>query len=246
MSVSIVTACYNSASTIGTTIQSVNSQSYSNIEHLFIDGCSGDDTLHVISSQSQVNHLVLSEPDAGIYDALNKGIKRASGEVIGFLHADDFYAGVNVVERIAECFIKPEVQAVYGDLQYVGQEDTSRVIRNWRTKEFDHGKLRRGWMPPHPSLYVRREWYEKIMGFDTEYRISADYLSVLQFFSSPGFTSVYLPRVLVKMRVGGVSNRSLKSLIQKSREDYSALRKTGVGGFGTLLAKNARKVGQFL
>lgn len=244
--VSVVTACYNSAKTIGTTIQSVNAQSYANIEHVFIDGGSTDDTLNVISASARKNHSVLSESDNGIYDALNKGVQRATGDVVGFLHADDFYTDDSVVETIADCFSRPEVQAVYGDLQYVSQSETDKVIRSWNTKAFSQGRLKRGWMPPHPTLYVREEWYERIGGFDTQYRIAADYLCILQLFSHPDFEAVYLPQVLVKMRVGGASNRSLKNIIQKSREDYAALKLAGVGGLGTLMSKNLRKIEQFI
>lgn len=244
--VSVVTACCNSAKTIGTTIQSVNAQSYTNIEHVFIDGGSTDDTLNIISASARKNYSVLSESDNGIYDALNKGVQRATGDVVGFLHADDFYTDVSVVERIADCFSRPEVQAVYGDLQYVSQSDMEKIIRTWDTKSFSPGRLKLGWMPPHPTLYIRKEWYERIGGFDTQYRIAADYLSILQLFSHPDFEAVYLPQVLVKMRVGGASNRSLKNIIQKSREDYAALKRAGVGGLGTLLSKNLRKVGQFI
>ena len=239
--VSIVTACYNSSRTIGTTIQSVNRQTYGNIEHIFIDGGSIDNTLNVISAFANDNHAVYSEPDNGIYDALNKGIARSTGDIIGFLHADDFYADDEVLESIAECFSNPRVQAVYGDLQYVSKTDTAKVIRNWKTKAFTAGRLKRGWMPPHPTFYVRKEWYAKINGFETQYRISADYLTILQLFSDPEFNTVYLPRVLVKMRMGGASNRSLKNILQKSREDYLALKRSGVGGLETLLGKNIRK-----
>ena len=243
--VSVVTACYNSAQTIGTTIQSVNAQSYANVEQVFIDGGSTDDTLNVISASAGKIHSVLSEPDNGIYDALNKGVQRATGDVVGFLHADDFYTDDSVVERIADYFSRPEVQAVYGDLQYVSQIETDKVIRTWHTKAFSPGRLKRGWMPPHPTLYVRKEWYERIGGFDTQYRIAADYLSILQLFGNPDFEAVYLPQVLVKMRVGGASNRSLKNIIQKSREDYLVLKRTDAGGFLTLLGKNFRKLLQF-
>jgi glycosyltransferase len=243
--VSVVTASYNSAKTIGATIQSVNAQSYANIEQVFIDGGSTDDTLSVISASAGKNHSVLSESDNGIYDALNKGVQRATGDVVGFLHADDFYTDDSVVKRIADCFSRAEVQAVYGDLQYVSQSDTDKVIRTWDTKPFSPGRLKRGWMPPHPTLYIRKEWYERIGGFDTQYRIAADYLSILQLFSYPDFDAVYLPQVLVKMRVGGASNRSLKNIIQKSREDYGVLKRAGVGGLGTVMCKNIRKAGQF-
>jgi len=243
--ISAVTACFNSAETITTTIDSVNAQSYGGIEHVFIDGGSTDATLGVIKSHAKTGHTVLSEPDNGIYDALNKGIQRATGDVVGFLHADDFFADSDVLTRIASRFEDPSVQAVYGDLQYVSQTDTTKVIRHWRTKPFTGGRLKRGWMPPHPTLYVRKSWYDTMGGFDTHYRIAADYFSMLQMFSDPAFHAVYIPEVLVRMRVGGASNRSLKNIIEKSREDYSALTRTGVGGMGTLVAKNLRKIEQF-
>jgi len=188
----------------------------------------------------------VSEPDRGIYDALNKGIARASGDVVGFLHADDVYASPDVLARVAEAFADPSVAAVHGDLQYVRKDDTARVVRHWRSSPFSPDRLRRGWMPPHPTLYVRREWYERIGGFDTRYRIAADYHSILRLFSQPGFRSAYVPEVFVKMRLGGASNRSLRNIVRKSREDLEALRRTGVGGVGTLTWKNLGKIGQFL
>lgn len=243
--ISVVTACLNSEGSIGEAITSVNAQAYLHIEHVFIDGFSTDNTLAIIQSQARDGYSLISEPDNGIYDALNKGIKNASGDIIGFLHADDFYANGDILTRIALCFEDPSVQAVYGDLQYVSQTDTSKVIRNWSAKQFSIERLKRGWMPPHPSLYVRKSWYEVIGGFDTSFRIAADYYSILQLFSNKAFRTVYIPEVLVRMRLGGASNRSLKNMIQKSREDYAALSRTGVGGVGTLIAKNLRKIGQF-
>ena len=243
--ISVITACFNSESTIRTTIGSVNAQTYCNIEHVFIDGGSNDSTLDIISAEGRSGRSILSEPDSGIYDALNKGLRRCDGDVIGFLHADDFYAGADVLARVAACFEDPCIQAVYGDLQYVSHSDKAKVVRNWSTKPFSAGRLRRGWMPPHPSLYVRKHWYDAIGGFDTNFRIAADYYSILQLFSNESFRAVYIPEVLVRMRLGGESNRSVKNIIQKTAEDYAALSKTGVGGVGTLVAKNLRKIGQF-
>lgn len=243
--ISVITACFNSANTIGANISSVNSQTYRNIEHVFIDGGSTDGTLEVIAECAGTDHSLLSERDDGIYDALNKGISRSAGDVIGFLHSDDFFAGAGVLAQIAECFEDDDVQAVYGDLQYVSQLNTTQVIRYWRAKAFSYKRLKRGWMPPHPTLYVRKHWYGLIGGLDNQYKIAADYASVLKFFSNSSFKSVYLPQVLVKMRLGGESNRSLGNIIKKSREDYSALKHSGVGGIGTLLAKNVRKIEQF-
>jgi glycosyltransferase involved in cell wall biosynthesis len=246
MRISVVTATYNCADTVVHALDSVASQRDVDIEHLVIDGGSRDGTVDLLNARrGQLAHLV-SEPDRGIYDALNKGIARARGDVVGFLHADDVYADARVLADVAAAFADPAVQAVYGDLQYVQQNDPSCVIRHWQAGEFSRRRLAWGWMPPHPSLYVRRSWYERIGGFDTRYRIAADYFSILQLFSAPDFRAVYLPRVLVQMRLGGASNRSLSNILRKSREDLDALRRSGVGGVGALFWKNASKLGQFV
>lgn len=246
MRISVVTATYNCAGTVAHALDSVASQRDVDIEHLVIDGGSRDGTVDLLNARrSQLAHLV-SEPDRGIYDALNKGIARARGDVVGFLHADDVYADARVLADVAGAFADPTVQAVYGDLQYVQEDDPSRVIRHWRAGEFSRRRLAWGWMPPHPSLYVRRSWYDRIGGFDTRYRIAADYFSILQLFSAPDFNAAYIPRVLVQMRLGGASNRSLSNIVRKSREDLDALQRSGVGGVGALLWKNASKLGQFV
>lgn len=249
MKITIITVCYNSENFISSAIGSVLSQTYSNIQYIVIDGGSKDSTVSIVDSYGErISHFV-SEPDKGIYDALNKGIARASGDVIGFLHADDLYAHSGVLATIARAFEDPSVCAVYGDLQYVRKEDTTQLVRHWASRPFVPPMLRQGWMPPHPTLYVRRKWYERIGGFDTNYRIAADYFSVLQLFSQPGFKAVYIPEVLVKMRVGGASNRSFKNIIRKSREDYDALRRSNFGVLPAAMAlgmKNFSKIGQFL
>lgn len=245
---SIITASYNCEYTIAQTIESIFSQSYPEIQTIVIDGASTDGTLSAIEPYRSQLSIVISEPDLGIYDALNKGILLSSGDVVGFLHADDIYAHDNVLLKVAQTFADPSVCALYGDLQYVHQEDISRVIRQWASCPFHPNMLRRGWMPPHPTLYVRKEWYQRIGGFDINYRISADYFSVLQLFSHPDFKAAYLPELMIKMRVGGASNRSLKNIIRKSCEDYNALRRSN---FGTIVAlkalalKNFSKIGQF-
>jgi glycosyltransferase len=246
MKISIITATWNCAATVGDCLDSVAAQTWANREHVVIDGASRDATVEVLEARRTQLSVLLSELDRGIYDALNKGIARASGDVVGFLHADDVYAHPDVLARVARAFADPLVSAVYGDLQYVRKDDTSRVVRHWKSSPFSRRRLRWGWMPPHPTLYVRREWYERIRGFDTSYRIAADYYSILQLFSQPGFKAVYLPEVFVKMRLGGASNRSLANIIRKSREDFHALRSTGVGGLGALAWKNVGKLGQFV
>lgn len=246
LKISVITATWNCSDTLPDCLESVSGQNWSNREHVAIDGASTDGTLAVLESRRDHLGVLVSEPDRGIYDALNKGISRSSGDVIGFLHADDIYGDSDVLRRVAEAFADPDVSAVYGDLQYVRKDDTSQVVRHWKSCPFSRTRLAWGWMPAHPTLYVRREWYERIGGFDTRYRIAADYFSILQMFSQPDFKAVYLPHVLVKMRLGGASNRSLSNIVRKSREDLDALRRSGVGGVGALAWKNLSKIGQFL
>lgn len=247
--ISVVTATWNCANTIEDCLHSMASQSWPHREHVVIDGGSQDGTVGLLELHRQQIGTLLSEPDKGIYDALNKGIALSSGDVVGFLHADDVYAHDDVLTNVAREFADSSVCAVYGDLQYVRKEDTSQVVRHWASCQFVPNILRRGWMPPHPTLFVRREWYERIGGFDINYRIAADYFSVLQLFNQPSFKAVHLPQVLVKMRVGGTSNRSLKNIIRKSQEDYYALRRSNFGLLSTFMAlgiKNFSKLGQFL
>lgn len=245
---SLITATWNCAGTLVDCLASVAGQSYTNREHVLIDGASRDDTPRILEQHRDQLAVLVSEPDRGIYDALNKGIARASGDVVGFLHADDMFAGPDILAKVAAVFADPSVSAVYGDLQYVRKDEVSQVARHWQSSPFRRRDLEWGWMPPHPTLYVRREWYEYIGGFDTSYRIAADYFSILRMFSQPDFKAVYLPEVLVKMRLGGASNRSLKMIIRKSSEDWRALRQARVGalgGVGALVWKNLRKLGQF-
>ncbi|MCM8624868.1 glycosyltransferase family 2 protein [Accumulibacter sp.] len=246
--ISVVTATWNCGPTIEDCLLSVVRQTWLNTEHIVIDGGSQDSTLEVIQRHCKHVGVLVSEPDTGIYDALNKGIAHATGDVVGFLHSDDMYASPNVLAHLAAGFQDPSVCAVYGDLQYVRRDDVEQVVRQWVSSPFTRRQLEWGWMPPHPTLYVRREWYMRIGGFDTSYRIAADYHSILKLFSQPDFKAVYLPEVLVRMRMGGASNRSVRNVIRKSWEDWDALRKTGVGalgGLGALAWKNLRKLPQF-
>jgi glycosyltransferase len=244
--ISVVTATYNSVQTLADCLDSVRRQRSAAVEHIVIDGASRDGTRELLQARRADLAVFLSEPDSGIYDALNKGLARASGDVVGFLHSDDFYADDDVLKDVAAAFADPGVDAVYGDLEYVRKQDVNRRVRRWTAGPFRPWELKLGWMPPHPTLFVRRAGYQRIGGFDPQFRIAADYLSVLQLFSAPGFQAVYLPRVLVKMRMGGASNASLSNLVRKSREDLAALHRTGVGGPLTLIAKNLRKLPQFV
>ena len=245
MKISVVTAVWNRAATIGGANDSVAAQTYPHIEHLVIDGASTDGTLAEVDARRHPGMIVITEPDAGIYDALNKGLRMSTGDVVGLLHSDDFFAHAQVIARIAALFADPAIDAVYGDLDYVSASDPQRIIRHWRAGDATPARLRRGWMPPHPTLFVRRRVFELHGAYDTRYRIAADYDAVLRWFGKAGITSAYLPEVLVKMRVGGESNASLTKMLRKSREDYRALRTNRVGGLGTLIAKNLSKLPQF-
>jgi glycosyltransferase involved in cell wall biosynthesis len=247
MRISVVTTLFNAKDTAAECLDSVAEQTYLQREHIVIDGGSGDGTLALLQQRRAQLAVLVSEPDGGIYFGLNKGIARATGEVVGLLHADDVYADTQVLSRVAVAFADPAVQAVYGDLQYVARADPQRVIRQWQAGAFRPARLRWGWMPPHPTLFLRRSLYKRFGLFDTRYRIAADYDLILRMLTTLAAGEVrYLPHVLVRMRVGGVSNRSVRTVLRKSWEDYRALRANGVGGVGTLAWKNLSKLPQFV
>lgn len=257
LKISIITPVFNAEKTIAGTIASVAAQSHGALEHVVMDGGSRDGTQARIAAAaeaaaaagSRVDLKVFSEPDDGIYDAINRGIARATGDVVGLVHGDDYLAHGEVLAGVAAAFEDPRVEAVFGDLDYVAQNDTgagNQVIRHWVTGAFSPARLRRGWMPPHPTLYLRRAVLENLGGYDTSFRIAADYDLILRYFSQTKAAPVYLPEVLYKMRVGGVSNRDLAHIAQKSREDLRALRQSGVGGLSSLALKNVSKLTQFI
>lgn len=227
-------------------LASLQAQTWQDLEHIVIDGGSTDRTLDVVRSQPRQPARLISEPDTGLYDALNKGLDLATRDVIGLLHSDDFYADERVLERVAVAFADPSIDGVYGDLDYVARTDPSRILRRWRSGSYAPEKLVRGWMPPHPTLFLRRAVIERWGGFDTDLHIAADYDAMLRYIVRGKIRLAYIPQVLVKMRVGGESNRSLGRILRKSCEDYLAMRRHGVGGVGTLVWKNLSKVKQFL
>jgi glycosyltransferase len=248
MKVSIITATYNSASTIKTCMDSVLNQSYDAIEYIIVDGGSNDETMHYIKENAVDNKQIIfsSEPDKGIYDALNKGIKKASGDIIGFVHSDDFLADNTIIASIVNAFKNENVDGVYGDLHYVAFENTDKIIRNWVSKKFRPKLLKQGWMPAHPTLFLKKKLYEKNGSFDLSYKIAADYDFILRIFKQPQLKFYYLPKTVVKMRVGGASNKSLKNIIQKTKEDYRAVNTNKTGGWITILFKNVSKLKQFI
>ncbi|MDA9574290.1 glycosyltransferase [Porticoccaceae bacterium] len=245
LKVSIISAVYNRCATISASINSVQMQAYPNITHVIIDGGSTDGTMNVVRELSTANQVVISEPDDGIYDALNKGIKVADGDIVGLLHSDDLFSDAMVITDIVASFSDPAVQLVYGDLVYVEESNVAKVVRRWISGKFVSRKLRAGWMPPHPTVFVRKSVFDQLGAYDTSFKISADYDAMLRFFKS-GVCSSYIPRELVKMRLGGVSNRGVKNIIIKMKEDYRAIRKNNVGGVGTLVFKSLSKIRQFI
>lgn len=246
MKVSIITATYNSSSSIQRTIDSVAEQDFKEIEHIIIDGGSTDDTLDIIKKNNGRISVLISERDNGIYDALNKGIKNATGDVVGFLHSDDVFTNKHVISRIANCFNIKKTDVVYGNLVYQSKdEDNKKTIRYWKSNVFSPGCLKWGWMPPHPTVYCKREVYEKWGLYDDQFKISSDYEFILRIFKQPTISKAFLPTIIVNMNVGGISNNSIKNIICKSREDYKAIKMNEIGGLFTVLMKNFRKVGQF-
>lgn len=246
MKISVVTAVYNRVDTIGAAIASVQGQTHPELEHVVQDGGSRDGTLEAVRAAANGATVIVSERDDGIYDAINRGIGNATGDIIGLMHSDDFFAHDQVLERVAARFADPAVDGVYGDLQYVSAGNPARVVRHWRSGEYAPGLLRKGWMPPHPTLYLRREVFDRYGLYDTSFDIAADYDAMLRYLVRGQIRLAYIPEVLVKMRVGGESNRSLERIVRKSREDLRALRNNGVGGIGVLIRKNTSKIGQFL
>ena len=248
MTVTLITATFNSAETLKTCLDSVAAQDYEDYEHLVVDGASTDGTLEFLEGyrESHPNLRVISELDTGIYDALNKGVLNARGNILGFVHSDDMLADSGVLNRIIKCFNIGNPDGVYGDLQYVRQENPDQVVRHWKSKPFNRGLLRKGWMPPHPALFLKKAVYEKYGAFDLSYDIAADYDFMLRILQDPHYEFFYLPGVVTKMRTGGASNRSLKNILQKSHEDLRALRTNQVGlPYWALCCKNLSKIPQF-
>ncbi|WP_235820497.1 glycosyltransferase family 2 protein [Falsiruegeria litorea] len=245
LKISVVTAVFNRNRTIAEALNSTAAQSYINVEHIIQDGGSTDGTLAILEERVGDSLVLDSAPDSGIYDGINKGIQRATGDVIGLMHSDDLFADQRVLSWVAEAFRDPDIDGVYGDLDYVAADDTSTIIRRWRSGTYAPEKLRRGWMPPHPTLYLRREVYETWGLYDVSYQIAADYDAMLRFLVKGSIRLAYVPKVFVKMRVGGESNKSLSKIFRKSREDYRAICTNGIGGVGTLAAKNFSKIPQF-
>lgn len=247
MKVSIITATYNSSSTVQSSIESVIQQNHPNVEHLIIDGASSDSTVEIVKHfQKKHPQIVLhSDPDKGIYDALNKGVKLASGDIIGFLHSDDFFADSQTLSKVMQVLNDDKIDGVFGDLKYVNAEEPTKVIRYWKSKPFSPHLVKRGWMPAHPTLFLKREVYEKHGQFDLNLKIAADYDFMLRILKDNELNFEYLPEIITHMRVGGASN-AVGNIKQKMKEDLIALRKNKISlPYFTLIRKNLSKIPQF-
>jgi len=247
LKVSIITATYNSAKYIASSLNSIFNQDYKDIECIIIDGDSKDQTKSIIKTyqRKNLNITLVSEADNGIYDALNKGIKLATGDLIGFVHSDDNLASPHIISELVLAIKEKQAFGIYGDLQYVSQLDTSKLIRDWKSCVFSKSLLKKGWMPPHPTLFLKKEVYQKHGNFNQNYKISADYDFMLRVLKDKTLRFVYLPKVIIKMRVGGASNKNLKNIIQKTKEDYKAITSNKIGNWVTLFLKNYSKFKQF-
>jgi glycosyltransferase len=249
MKLTLITATYNSARTLEGAMQSVLQQGYPDLEYILVDGGSGDGTVALVERYAAQYPCIrwVSEPDHGIYDALNKGVAMATGEAVGFVHSDDFLARPGILVAVADAFRERETDGVYGDLHYIDAQNEDHIVRNWKSRAFHASLLRKGWMPAHPTFFLKKSVYEKHGGFDLSFRIAADYDFMLRVLGDESLSFSYLPEVITKMRVGGMSNRSLKNILQKSREDYRAIKKNGLPfPAKVLLAKNLSKIPQFL
>jgi len=246
MKISIITATYNSAATVGDTLTSIAGQEYRDVEHLIVDGASTDNTLEIVARFPHVSS-VSSEKDNGIYDAMNKGIAMATGEIVGILNSDDVYMDPRVLADVARVFEDPKVMTAYGDLQYVDAADLQKVKRNWVSGPFKPHNFYYGWMPPHPTFFVRRSVYEQAGLFNLKLRSAADYELMLRILLKFGLTTRYIPRVIVKMRTGGMSNASLFNRLRANKEDRLAWKLNGLQPyFFTLYLKPLRKIHQFV
>jgi glycosyltransferase len=244
--ISIITATYNSAATIRDTLEAIAVQHHPDIEHIIVDGGSNDDTLDIIASYPHVSKLI-SGKDDGIYDAMNKGISVASGEIIGILNSDDLYTDDRVLSDVAAVFANPEVMTVYADLQYVDPGDLRKVRRRWISGPFKRNNFYYGWMPPHPTFFVRRQVYDRAGVFNLDLRSAADYELMLRILVKLGIAAHYIPRVIVKMRSGGASNASLFNRLRGNKEDRMAWKLNGLKPyFFTLYLKPLRKINQFI
>ncbi|TDL88143.1 glycosyltransferase family 2 protein [Meridianimarinicoccus aquatilis] len=224
----LLTACYNSAETVGDTLKSVNAQNYANIEHIIIDGASRDNTVDICETLGTRVTKIVSERDKGIYDAYNKGLTHATGDIVGFINSDDYYATGDVCSEVMAAFEDPSVDAVHADLVYVNATQTDIVERHWQSKPITRKALSSGFIPAHPTVFLRREVYDRVGNFDLTYRLAADYEFLLRTFYTHEVSSCYIPQIWVRMRSGGATGGNVKSILRQNNEIRAAQQKHGV------------------
>ncbi|MEI7810708.1 MAG: glycosyltransferase family 2 protein [bacterium] len=246
MKISIITPSYNSSKTISDTIESVISQNYSDLEYIIIDGASTDNTKDVVAKyQDKINIKFVSEPDKGIYDAMNKGIGLATGEVIGIINSDDYYIDGDVLKKVSNVFKDSNIDACYGDLVYI-KDIKDKIIRHWKAGEYKEWKLNYGWIPPHPTLFVRKSIYEKFGLFRLNLTMAADYEFMLRIFKKGKVKSKYIPKVLVTMRLGGVSSKNIKNRINGVKELHKSWELNGMKVPTLFMFRQLLKIPQYL
>jgi len=228
MQISIITATYNSSKTINDCIVSVYNQTWPNIEHIIIDGASTDNTIKIIKSVSNRVTTIKSEHDNGIYDAMNKGINLATGDIIGILNSDDLYSDNLVLEKIANIFSSTDVDCVHADLYYVNKENTDNIVRYWKTCDFIPGAFKKGWHPAHPTFFVRKEVYQKYGLFNLDFSLAADFELMLRLLERYKVTSIYFPQPIVRMRLGGATSKNIRNIIIQNLECYKAFKVNGL------------------
>lgn len=228
LKVSVITACYNSAETINHTIKSILMQDHKHLEYIVVDGKSRDNTLEIVNRYGTLVAKCISEKDKGIYDAFNKGLTLATGEIVGFLNSDDFYPTPDVISKVVAAFTDPTVDACYSDLCYVNKFETDKIVRYWRSSDYKPGLFMHGWAPPHPTFFVRKRVYDQFGGFDLSYKIAADWELLARFVEIRRIKTVYLPQVLVHMRLGGLTNRSWSNVWKQNKEIWRAAKMHGM------------------
>jgi len=229
MKISIITSVFNAVDTVEETILSVANQNHSDVEHIVVDGASTDGTLDVVEKYRTRLAWFVSEPDRGVYDGMNKGLRLATGDVIGFLNADDVYAHEGVLHRVAEVMSNPQIDACYADLVYVDKDDSQRIVRYWKSQPYEEGLFLKGWMPAHPTFFVRRSVYERFGGFDLSYPRQSDFELTMRFLHVHKIRAVYIPEIFVRMRTGGLSNSSWRGVLKGNLEAYRAFKKYVTG-----------------
>jgi len=245
--ITIVTVCCNSAATIRDTLESVAAQSHKNVEHIVIDGGSTDGTLAVIHEWKKHPVRLVSEPDRGIYDAMNKGIRLATGDIIGILNSDDMYYDSHVLESVSAVMADASIDACYSDLIYVNKNNLQKIIRYWKSCVFKKGLFSKGWMPPHPTFFVRRLIYEKYGLFDLNYTLAADVELLARFLERFRIRAVYIPKIFIRMRFGGVSNNSVVNIIRQNIAIYKACKNNNIQLYPVsfFVVKIASRIKQF-